>query len=51
MMFDNHITLVMSVFILYFITLVTCFIYGSYRPEIQYIYIFFHSYLLVQWII
>ena len=30
----------MSVFILYFITLFTCSIYGSYRPEIKYIYLF-----------
>ena len=31
----------MSVFILYFATLFTCFIYGSYRPEIKYIYLLF----------
>ena len=30
----------MSVFILYFITLFTSSIYGSYRPEINYIYLF-----------
>ena len=30
----------MSVFILYFITSFTCSIYGSYRPEIKYIYLF-----------
>ena len=30
----------MSVLILYVITLFTCSIYGSYRPEIKYIYLF-----------
>ena len=54
MIFDNHVTSVffylMPVFILYFTTIFTCSIYGSYRPEIKYNYIYY-LYLFIYYIV